>query len=67
MTFFGCRHKRLTFPITPKRAIDRVNPQPAGRTYRCCLDCGKEIDFDARLFTGGEKGQADTDAHLTLA
>lgn len=48
MNLFGCRHRRQTFPITPKKPIDRVYFQPAGRTYTVCLDCGEELDYDVR-------------------
>ena len=34
---FGCRHRRLSFPLTAKS--DR-------RTYVVCLDCGKEFPYD---------------------
>jgi hypothetical protein len=33
--FFRCRHKHCTFPLTV-----------GGRTYRVCLDCGREFDYD---------------------
>ena len=32
---FGCRHRRTTFPLTA-----------GGRTYVCCLSCGREFDYD---------------------
>jgi hypothetical protein len=32
--FFGCSHRRQTFPQTVK-----------GRTYRACLDCGREFSY----------------------
>jgi hypothetical protein len=31
----GCRHHRTTFPMTAR-----------GRTYVCCLDCGREFDYN---------------------
>lgn len=33
--FWGCKHKRFSFPQTTK-----------GRTYVACLDCGGEWDYD---------------------
>ena len=44
-TFWGCQHKRTTFPITtPKRP-----------TYVVCLDCGKEFSYDwAQMKQGKE-------------
>ena len=32
---FGCRHPKLSLPITRE-----------GRTYRVCLSCGMSRDFD---------------------
>jgi len=39
-SLFGCSHRRMTFPITPKR--------PSGRpgAYVTCLDCGKEFAYN---------------------
>jgi hypothetical protein len=40
--FFGCRHDRTTFPMTPPK-------RPEGQrdsTYIVCLDCGKEFAYD---------------------
>jgi hypothetical protein len=31
----GCRHRRTTFPLTV-----------GGRTYVCCLSCGREFEYD---------------------
>lgn len=46
---FGCKHKRLTMPITPVRN----RPTSAGLTpaalvtgtYRVCIDCAKEFPY----------------------
>jgi hypothetical protein len=40
---FGCRHKRLTRPITP---VHRPGAK-AGDTYVACLSCGKRFYYDA--------------------
>jgi len=40
--FFGCRHKRVTRPITP---VDRG--KQSGMTYVACLDCGRQFNYDA--------------------
>ena len=37
---FGCAHTRTTYPITPGRSSARKH------TYVCCLDCGRELDYD---------------------
>ncbi len=44
--FFGCSHKRTTFPLTRKRS--GFTPAPANRhgMYVVCLDCGREFDYD---------------------
>jgi len=39
---FGCRHRRLTRPITPAR---KPRSQPA-TAYVACLDCGKRFHYD---------------------
>ena len=42
--FFGCQHRRTTFPLTPKRR----NGAPASQfeTYVACLDCGEELAYN---------------------
>ncbi len=35
---FGCRHKRVSLPITM--------PQQRRRTYVVCLECGAELPYD---------------------
>ena len=48
--FFGCRHKKVTRPITPAR---RGGLQ-SRITYVACLDCGKQFHYDTvRLRMGG--------------
>lgn len=39
---FGCRHKRLTRPIT---AVHKPGTQ-AEDTYVTCLDCGRRFHYD---------------------
>jgi hypothetical protein len=39
-TFFGCSHRRTTFPITPKRPAGRIG------AYVTCLECGKEFSYN---------------------
>jgi len=38
----GCRHKRITRPITP---VHKAGAQ-AGDTYVACLDCGRQFHYD---------------------
>jgi hypothetical protein len=42
--FFGCSHKRTTFPITPLRGSQLAADSRRG-TYVACLDCGKELNY----------------------
>jgi len=41
---FGCRHRRITRPITPVHK-PRVEP---GNTYVACLECGKQFHYDLK-------------------
>jgi len=40
---FGCRHRRITRPIT---SVHRPGT-PSGGTYVACLECGKQFPYDA--------------------
>ena len=42
--FFGCSHKRTTFPLTPSRRSQMSGGARRG-TYVACLDCGREFDY----------------------
>jgi hypothetical protein len=44
---FGCRHKKLGDPFTPRRAQGYAQHPAAALTgtYRVCLDCGKEFSY----------------------
>lgn len=42
LNFVGCRHRRLTRPITP---VSKPGV-PSGETYVVCLDCGKQFSYD---------------------
>ena len=48
---FGCRHKRVTRPITPAR---KPGAQP-GIAYVACLDCGQYFHYDVEHMTMGER------------
>jgi len=39
-TLFGCRHRRMSWPITRD-----------GQTYRACLKCGVRRSFDTKTWT----------------
>ncbi len=40
--FFGCTHKRTSFPISTRAAKVRTKTG----TYVVCLDCGKEFAYN---------------------
>ena len=56
---FGCRHGRITRPITPVHKFG----QPAGDTYVACLVCGKRLHYDLTAMRVG-KPVAATDEPL---
>jgi hypothetical protein len=41
---FGCRHRRLTRPITPAQ---KSSAAPRG-AYVACLECGRQFHYDVR-------------------
>ncbi len=49
-TFFGCSHRRTSFPQTPSRRSgfsgSNFSGQKRNGTYVVCLDCGKEFDYN---------------------
>jgi hypothetical protein len=44
--FFGCWHKRYSFPITARTGQRRSEAAMPTGTYVVCLDCGKEFPYD---------------------
>jgi len=47
---FGCRHRRLTRPITPVNKSKQT-----AMTYVACLDCGRQFTYDvSRMRMGAE-------------
>lgn len=44
--FFGCWHKRYSFPITARAGQRRSEAALPTGTYVVCLDCGKEFPYD---------------------
>ena len=46
--FFGCWHKRYSFPITARAGQRRAEAAIPTGTYVVCLDCGKEFPYDWR-------------------
>lgn len=47
---FGCPHKRLSRPVTPRgqKGAER-------ETYVVCLDCGKRLAYDLETMQVGKK------------
>lgn len=41
-----CRHKRTTFPQTPRQHYPSPYMSGGGYTYVKCLDCGKVLAYD---------------------
>jgi hypothetical protein len=44
--FFGCWHRRLSFPMTLRVGVHRNMTGSLTGTYVVCLDCGKELPYD---------------------
>jgi hypothetical protein len=44
--FFGCSHKRCSFPITVRGKQRRSAAASVTGTYVVCLDCGHEFPYD---------------------
>jgi hypothetical protein len=43
---FGCWHRHMCFPRTPKPGQRRIPAAFWSGTYVVCLDCGKEFAYD---------------------
>lgn len=65
-TFFGCNHKRTSFPLTPSRKNGVYGSNFSGpkrhNTYVVCLDCGKEFDYNWKDMRIGEAMRAGVPA-----
>jgi hypothetical protein len=46
---FGCRHKRVTRPITP---VHKPGTQ-SGDSYVACLECGRRFHYDVTAMRVG--------------
>jgi hypothetical protein len=44
--FFGCWHRRLSFPMTLRVGVHWNRAGSPTGTYVVCLDCGKELPYD---------------------
>jgi hypothetical protein len=45
-TLFGCRHKALSFPQTPRRGTKKTEAAMQTGCYVVCLNCGEEFGYD---------------------
>ena len=60
--FFGCQHRRTTFPLTPQRKNGVASRYG---TYVACLDCGEELAYnwdEMRMGAPMPSHQASTEA-----
>jgi DNA-directed RNA polymerase subunit RPC12/RpoP len=48
---FGCSHKRLSRPVTPRPK----RGTPKAETYVVCLDCGAHLAYDMTNMQIGKK------------
>jgi hypothetical protein len=44
--FFGCSHRRCSFPMTVRGKLRRIAAASVTGTYVACLDCGREFPYD---------------------
>jgi len=58
---FGCKHPRKTFPQSPKGGHSR------GVTYRVCLDCGKEFQYNWNKMSIDKGKRQENDGEAKLA
>lgn len=57
--FFGCTHRRTTFPQTPaRRGTTYSGNTVRNGTYVVCLDCGKQFAYDWNEMRVGELVEA---------
>jgi hypothetical protein len=49
--FFGCRHRRTSFPLRPATKPG----EPPEDMYVVCLDCGKRFHYDWEQMRVGEE------------
>ncbi len=52
-SWFGCSHKRTTFPLTPARRSASATSARLG-TYVVCLECGREFRYNWKEMRIGE-------------
>ena len=58
---YGCRHRRVTRPITP---VHKPGTQP-GATYVACLECGKQFQYDLGNMRIGKPMPSSADFSFT--
>jgi hypothetical protein len=57
----GCRHDKITRPITPIHKFGKA----AGETYVACLACGKRLHYDLTKMRVGKPLNAAEEPSLT--
>lgn len=61
---FGCRHRRITRPITP---VNKIAPN-SQETYVACLDCGRQFIYDVSVMRMGAEisrpAVSDSHSHI---
>lgn len=60
LNIFGCRHKRMTRPITP---VNKPGAEESG-TYVVCLDCGRQFVYELTAMRVGPQVAASPRAEF---
>src|SRR5262245_38961716 len=60
--FFGCRHRRTSFPLRPASKPG----EPPGETYVVCLDCARRFLYDWEQMRVGVELRAATPLESAL-
>jgi len=60
--FFGCSHKKTTFPMSRTR-MSATAPGAPKAAYIVCLECGQEFEYDWQAMKIGGPAPA---LHFTL-
>jgi hypothetical protein len=58
---FGCRHEKITRPLTPVHKFG----EPPGDTYVACLNCGKRLHYDLTTMQVGKPVAAVNKSSVT--
>ncbi|MFL6436775.1 MAG: hypothetical protein ACJ71Q_04290 [Terriglobales bacterium] len=61
--FFGCWHRKRSFPITTRGSRRSAAAQVTG-TYVVCLDCGKEFPYDWKQMKMVDAAERSSRVHV---